>query len=82
MSKPAKSATCEACNKSFASVVHSGNRIDSHEFVTEAAAKAVIDKIETLWFENVEFSRTTPLGWADFLAGFSAIEKMIWGNKG
>jgi hypothetical protein len=41
-------------------------------------AKVIIEKIDILWFENVEFSRTAPLSWADFFAGFSASEKAIY----
>jgi hypothetical protein len=41
-------------------------------------ASDVIEKIDILWFENVEFSRTAPLSWAEFFAGFSEAEKAIY----
>lgn len=38
----------------------------------------VVNKIDVLWFENVEFSRGVPATWDDFIAGFTANEIKIY----
>lgn len=40
-------------------------------------AKAIIEKIDILWFENVEFAKVV-LDWDEFFAGFSVEEKAVW----
>jgi len=80
MSKPANvtPAICAACGRNFKSVKHAGSRSGSHEFITAAKADEIIAKIAIMWEENIEFSRSAPLAWDEFLAGFAAIEVEVY----